>query len=139
MLRAGEGVFLSRTSMQCEPASRAWNAGDMDALRELYDRDAVSRGPEGWPETGASVGREAVMRQFEQLRETWDAGAFELISDFIHVGDRVAVRCVWRGQGRGPDLSMEMTCVCTVRKARILTIDFFWDHAEAIEAAGLSE
>ena len=30
------------------------------------------------------------MRQFEQLRETWDADASEPISDFIDAGDRVS-------------------------------------------------
>jgi len=48
----------------------AWNAGDMDALRETYDPGTIFRTPEGWPEPGPYVGREAVMRQLEQLRET---------------------------------------------------------------------
>jgi ketosteroid isomerase-like protein len=48
----------------------AWNAGDMDALRELYDADAIMRPPEGWPEPGPFVGREAVMRQFQQNRDS---------------------------------------------------------------------
>jgi ketosteroid isomerase-like protein len=74
-----------------QAAFEAWNAGDMDALRELYHPDAISRSPEGWPEPGPFVGREAVMHQAEQLRATWDADAFELISDFIDVGDRVVV------------------------------------------------
>ena len=34
---------------------------------------------------------------------------------------------------------MELTGVYTVRKGRILGIEFFWDHAEAPEAVGLSE
>ena len=98
----------------------AWNAGDMDALRELYDPDVIVRTPEGWPEPGPFVGREAVMRQFEQLRETWDADALELISDFIDAGDRVAVRFIWRGAGHGPESNMELTGVYTVRKGRIV-------------------
>jgi ketosteroid isomerase-like protein len=117
----------------------AWNAGDMDAIREVYDADVVMRPPTGWPEPGPEVGREAVMRQFEQLRGTWDADAFELISDFIDIGDRVAVRFIWRGAGSGPNLNLELTGVYTVRKGRVLGIEFFWDHAEALEAVGLSE
>ena len=54
----------------------AWNAGDMDAFRELHDPDVIMRTAGGWPEPGPFVGREAVMRQFEQLRETWDADAW---------------------------------------------------------------
>jgi ketosteroid isomerase-like protein len=70
-------------------AYQAWNAGDMDALRELYDPSIVWRAPPGWPEPGPYVGREPVMRQLEQMRATWDTDNFELISDFIDVGDRV--------------------------------------------------
>ena len=65
----------------------AWNAGDMDALRELYDPDVIGRPPEGWPEPGPWVGREVLMRQWEQQRETWDADELVLTSDFIDVGD----------------------------------------------------
>ncbi len=75
----------------------AWNAGDMDALRELHDPDVIVRAPKDWPEPGPFVGREAVMRQFEQMRGTWDADAVELIGDFVEAGDRVAVRFVWHG------------------------------------------
>jgi ketosteroid isomerase-like protein len=75
----------------------------------------------------------------EQLRDTWDANARVPISDFIDAGDRVAVRYIWRGAGQGPDLNMELTLVFTMRKCRIFYLEFFWNHAEALEAAGLSQ
>jgi ketosteroid isomerase-like protein len=75
---------------------------------------------------------------FEQLRETWDADTLEPIS-LIDAGDRVAVRQIWRGTGHGPDLNMELTNVFTVRKGRIFYQELFWDHAEVLEAMGLSE
>jgi ketosteroid isomerase-like protein len=38
----------------------AFNAGDMDAVREILDPDVViGRELEGWPETGPFAGREA--------------------------------------------------------------------------------
>jgi ketosteroid isomerase-like protein len=117
----------------------AWNAGDMDAIREQYDPDVIAWAPEGWPEPGPFVGREAVMREWEYLRETWDADALELISNFIHVADRVAVRFINRAAGHGPEFANEVTGVYTVRNGKIRTAEFFWDHAEALEAAGLSE
>ena len=117
----------------------AWNAGDMDALREPYDPDVLTRTPEGWPEPGPYVGREATMRWFEQLRDAWDADALELISDFIDAADRVAVRFIWHGAGQGPDANMEMTGVYTVRKGRIVYQEFVRDHQEALETVGLSE
>jgi ketosteroid isomerase-like protein len=116
----------------------AYSAGDMDAFRELHDPDVIGRMPEGWPEPGF-VGREAVMRQFEQLRETFDATSVRPISDFIDAGDRVVVRLAYHGEGHGPEMNFEMTQVITVRNGKILYREYFWDHAEALEAVGLSE
>jgi ketosteroid isomerase-like protein len=116
----------------------AWNAGDMDALREYFDPTVIMRMPDGWPEPGPFMGREAVMRQLQQQRETWDTDTFELISDFVDVGDRVAVRFIWRGAGHGPESNIEATGVYTVRKGRTFYIEHFWDHAEALETLGLS-
>jgi ketosteroid isomerase-like protein len=120
-------------------AFEVWNAGDMDTLRELLDPGIIWRGPEGWPEPGPYAGREAVMRELEQLRETWDTDSFELIGDFIDAGDRVAERFIWRGAGYGPESNIEMTGVYTVRKGRMVAMEHFWDHAEALETLGLSE
>jgi len=79
----------------------AWDAGDMDPFRELYNPDAIMRMAENWPEPGPYVGREAMMREYEQLRQTWHGrDASEPIGDFIDVGDRVVVRHFWRGAGR---------------------------------------
>src|SRR4030095_4285490 len=93
---------------------------------------------EGWPEP-AFMGREAVMRQFEQLRDIWDAAAVVPISDFIDGGEHVLVRMSYRGMGEGPQLDLEMTQVVTVRKGKIIYREYFWDHAEALETLGLSE
>jgi hypothetical protein len=83
------------------------------------------------------LGREAIMREFEQLRQTWDSDAAEPIGDFIDVGDRVAVRHIWRGAGQGPEAEVELTGVWTVREGRILAAEYFRDYAEALEALGL--
>jgi ketosteroid isomerase-like protein len=115
------------------------SAGDTDAFRELHDPDVIMRTPKGWPESEPAVGREAVMRQFEQLRETFDAPSVRPISDFIDAGDRVVVRVAYHGEGHGPELNFEITQVITVRNGRILYREFFWDHAEALETLGLSE
>ena len=122
-----------------EAALEAWNAGDMDALREMYDPTVILRMPDDWPEPGPFVGRDAVMRQVKQLRDTWDADTLEPISDFTDVGDRVAVRYIWRVEGRGPESNIGSTHVLTVRKQRIFGAELFWNHAEALETLGLSE
>ncbi len=120
-------------------AHEAWNAGDMEAFRDLHDPDVVGRSPEGWPEPGPFVGREAVMRQFEQMRETWDSDALRPITDYIDAGDRVIVRVTWHAAGHGPVADLEVTQFITVRNGKILVVEYFWDHADALEAAGLRE
>jgi ketosteroid isomerase-like protein len=117
----------------------AWNAGNWDAMRDFYDPDAIVKPVEGWPEPGPFVGREAVLRWIEQVREGWDTDAMEPISDFTDAGDRVIVRLLWRGAIQGPESSMEFSIVFTLRKGKVLYQEIFWDHTEALEAVGLSE
>jgi ketosteroid isomerase-like protein len=120
-------------------ALAVWNAGNWDAMRELYDPSVVWRPPEDWPEGGAIFGLDACRRQFEQLRATWDDDTLELIGDFIDAADRVIVRFSWRAAGHGPELNMEVTNVFTLRERRIVFQEVFWDHAKALETLGLSE
>ena len=117
----------------------AWNAGDMDALRELHDPDVVMQPPEGWPEPGPEVGRDAVIRQYERVRDAWDNDEVELISDFIDAGERVLVRLIWHTAGRGPGQHGEFTHIATIRNSRIVHNEYHWDHRQALEAVGLSE
>jgi ketosteroid isomerase-like protein len=120
-----------------EAAFAAWNAGNMDALRDLYDPDVILRGPERWPEPGPYMGREAVMRQWKQQREAFNTDAVDVMGDYIDVGDRVAVRVIWRGTGAGPEADVELTGLYTVRNGMILGMEFFWNHADALKAVGL--
>jgi ketosteroid isomerase-like protein len=117
----------------------AWNARDSDAVRETLDPDVIVQTVGDWPEPGPYVGREAVMRFYEQLREPWDVDTLEATGDFLHAADRVVVRYVWRGVGHGPSSNMEATVVYSVRKGKVRGAEFFWDHADALEAAGLRE
>jgi ketosteroid isomerase-like protein len=116
----------------------AWNEKDIDAVRDAHDPNTIFNPVEGWPESGPFVGREAVMAFFEQLGEAWDTDAFEP-TIFIDARDRVVVRMAWRGAFQGTESSMEFSAVYTLRKERILYTEIFWDHAEALEAVGLSE
>ena len=118
----------------------AWNAGEMDAVREAHHPDAmIVRGLEGWPEGSvATVGREAIMRLWEQLREAWDVDTLEPVK-FIDAGDRVVARLIWHGAGHGPEARMEFSQVFTLRKGKVFLSEYFWNHAEALEAVGLSE
>src|SRR5262245_13042602 len=121
-------------------AFEAWNAGDMDAVRELLDPDAmIVRGLEGWPEgSEATVGREAMMQFFETVRQAWDVDTLEPV-ELLDAGDRVVVRWIWHGAGHGPEARMQFSQVFTLRKGKVFLAEYFWNHAEAVEAVGLSE
>ena len=128
-----ENVEVVRSGME------AWNARDMDALRATYAEDVVTWPPTGWPEAGPFVGRDIVMGQWERMRESWNDDEIEMLADYIDAADRVAVRMMWRERGQGPEASAEATGIFTIRDGKIRVAEFFWDHAEALEVAGLSE
>ena len=131
---------MSQENVEVLQASfTAYRTGDMTAWGEWLTPDVISRPPEGWPEPGPFVGREAVVRQFQQQRAAFAADEVELVSDYFAGADRVAVRLVWHGTGSGPAANLEMTGVYTIRKCRIFGMEFFWNHAEALETLGLSE
>jgi ketosteroid isomerase-like protein len=115
----------------------AWNSGNVDALRELYDANVIVRSVEGWPEPGPYVGRDAVIRQWKKQREAFNADAIEVIGDYVAIGDRVAVRVIWRGAGSGPEANIELTALFTVRNGMVFATEFFWNHSDALKAVGL--
>jgi uncharacterized protein len=118
----------------------AYNVGDLVTLYEQWDPDIVMYHLEGWPEPGPSVGRDAVMRELKQLREAWQEGdRVEAVGDLIETGNHVLARDVWHGSGSGPDAVMEFTTVYTFRNGKVITIQRYWDHVEALEAVGLGE
>jgi ketosteroid isomerase-like protein len=128
-----ENVGIVRTYL------KVWNVGDMEGVRELFDPDAMMEPAPDWPESGPFLGRDAVMQQLNQARAAFDSDSLEFLSDLVAVGDRVIVRTGWHGFGRGPQSDMEWTTLFTLRDRRIINMQFIWDHAEALEAAGLSE
>jgi ketosteroid isomerase-like protein len=90
----------------------AWNAGDMDAYRELLHPEVTMRAPPRWPEPGPFVGRDAVLRQCIRLRDAWDSDTAKPTADFIDLGDRVVTRMIFHSQGQGPEMNMEISA-CT--------------------------
>ena len=127
---------MSRENVEVvQAAFEAWREGRMGSLRYMQDPDIIVRPPKGWPEPGPYVGREAAMRHLVQNREAFDSNTLELVSDFTDTADQVVVRFVWHGAGHGPDADLEMTGVHTIRNGKVVGIEYFWDHAEALAAA----
>src|SRR6478609_798797 len=107
-----------------------FNAEDIAAFSEILDPHVIMRMAEGWPEPGPFMGHEAVMREIDQLRATWDADALRPVGDFLAAGDRVIVRLVWRGVGRGPQADLEFSGVYTLRNDKVIAVDQYWDKEE---------
>jgi ketosteroid isomerase-like protein len=84
------------------------------------------------------VGRDAAIHSFEQIMEPWGSGRLEPLS-FIDAGDRVVVRHLWHGGGQGPDPGLEFTTVATHRQGKVVLLEYFWDHAQALETLGLAD
>jgi ketosteroid isomerase-like protein len=126
-----ENVEIARKAIE------AWNAGDMDGLRDLYDPDAVYAVPSDWI-GGLYVGRDAIMEQFADLREVWRGSSFDRV-DALDAGDRVVVQVAFHGDTRGLPLTTDMAWVYTLREGLIIRLEIFRSKAEALEAVGLSE
>ena len=117
-------------------AIAAWNAGDMDGLRDLYDPDAVYATPSDWI-GGPYLGREAIMDAFRELREVWQDGSFFGRPELLDAEDRVVVQIPFLSGTRGLPLNTDMVWVYTMRDGLIVRLEFFHSREEALEAAGL--
>jgi ketosteroid isomerase-like protein len=125
-------------------AYRAYIAGDREAYLDFFAEDVEAR-PDASRFTEAKPfrGREEFRRFLAESDEDWEGGASSgEIREVFPVGDdRVVTLADWGGRGRasGIDLRSSLTSISTIRDGRIVKIEWFFDHAEALEAVGLSE
>jgi ketosteroid isomerase-like protein len=64
-----------------------------------------------------------------------------VIEELIDAGEIVVlrVRSHITGERSGVEGDFQFSQVLTFRKGKVVLIEFFWDHQEALEAAGLRE
>jgi uncharacterized protein (TIGR02246 family) len=119
----------------------AFSAGDMDAFMALLADDAVVQTDPSFPEGGTLVGRAAIRRFHEGLHEGWRGGGEVVAKDVRTAGDRVLASYDWTaiGEASGIETSSQWYLVFWLPDGRIARFRYFRDHAEALEAAGLSE
>jgi ketosteroid isomerase-like protein len=133
-----ENVDLVRASVA------AINRGDLDAALKDFDPYVVIRPDASWPENRPILGVDAAGSFFEDLMVTLGAGETGLetaIDDLIDAGDRVVLRYRARvhGQRSGIEDEVVFSQVVTFRRGKCVMLEYFLDHQEALEAAGLSE
>ncbi len=131
-----EDVELVRSSIE------AYNTG-VDAYLEFMAEDVEVRPDTSvFPEAEPLSGREEFRRFLREINKGWEGGATASeIREIFPVGDRVVARANWGGKGRasGVELRSSLTSVCTVEDGQIIKVEYFFDHAKALEAVGLSE
>jgi ketosteroid isomerase-like protein len=112
--------------------------GDWEAQAATYDPNILVRADARWPESYV-FGREAAIRFFRGVME---AGGSDLRhEEIVDLGDRVLVRERWNihGQYSGIEGEQHHTAIVTFRAGRIILIEYFLDHDEALKAVGLEE
>jgi ketosteroid isomerase-like protein len=116
------------------------NDGDLDAVADLYDENAVLHAIEGWPEPGPWYGRAAILGEFRRLWEDFVEGKLEITEIDDH-NDWVLVKGVWHVQGYRSRVggTFANTLAARLRSGKIVEARYYWDHAEALKAAGLAE
>jgi ketosteroid isomerase-like protein len=111
------------------------------AFRDYLDEQFELRLPPDYPE-GKLVfrGRQGAAELIAMLHDSWGEWSFET-DRFIDAGDRVVVfaRILAKGGVSGVPIELETTHVWTVSAGRALSVQFYRDRSEALEAAGLSE
>jgi ketosteroid isomerase-like protein len=128
-----ENVELVRKAME------ALLRRDRDAWFAIHDEEFEIVPVRDWPE-GAVRGRESAWDFNMRIRDSFEWVPIEV--ERVDAGaDKVLghPRYELRGVGSGAEVEYEQWFVATVRRGKILRLQWFWDRAEAIEAAGLSE
>jgi ketosteroid isomerase-like protein len=130
-----ENVEITQKSFE----SFALGKGEWDAWFDRFvDEHVILRMAEGWPER-VYYGKDAA-RSFYDGAIATIAAEGSLVGDPIDAGDRVVIRIRGHviGDHSGVEGDLDWSQVNTFRKGRVMMIEFFWDHQEALEAVGLA-
>jgi|SRR5215211_998954 len=131
-----ENVELVRLAIE------AYNAGPEAHLAFMAENIEVRPDASVFPEAKPFRGRDEYRRFLAEIGEGWEGGdKLGVIREVFAVGDRVVARADWGGRGRasGIDLRSSLTAVYDIRDGQIIRIEFYFDHAKALETLGLAE
>jgi ketosteroid isomerase-like protein len=83
-------------------------------------------------------GIDGMRRATVEYLNVWENYRFE-VEEMIDLGDRVLVleRQLARGKRSGADISQEVGTLLTLRDGKIVRWEYYWERAEALEAAGI--
>lgn len=120
----------------------AYNARDLDAALDLCAEDVkVSPDRKVFPEAASLVGHDEFRNFLEETWSAWTSGAVTP-TEVSDLGDsRVLVRADWgaRGSASGAEVATNLSAIYTIELDKISSATYFFDHDEAVKAAGLEE
>jgi uncharacterized protein len=123
----------------------AWARGDFWAHPEAFTpgvRSARVMGAdaEGTGLSGEWEGIDGLIANTRLWLEAWNDLRVEA-EELIDAGDRVVVltRQTGTAKASGISLDREFADVWEIRDGKVVEVRFYWNRAEALEAAGLSE
>jgi ketosteroid isomerase-like protein len=123
-------------------ATDAYNRQDPDALIACLRHDVEWEAQSGIPGIpGVYRGRAEVREWFEEFLEVWESFHAE-VADTTETSDgRVVVEfnVTARGRGSGVETQLRVWTIFSFANGKIARRQAFFDQAEALEAAGLSE
>ena len=117
------------------------NDGDINGVLELCDTDIEFRDLPDLPDSDVFIGHDGVRDWLAKLLDASEDLRFEP-EEFIDApGDHVVVvnHATARGKGSGAKVEMHFSSVWTLSDGKVIRHTAYRDHAEALEAAGLSE
>jgi ketosteroid isomerase-like protein len=120
----------------------AYNAGDLDRFFESI-APGVEVFPDAsvFPDAGPLRGRDEYRHWLEDTASVWRDVRWEIVEQFP-VGEQCVVqRGEWGGVGTASGIrtTSSITGVSTVREGKITRVEFYFDHKQALRAAGLGE
>jgi ketosteroid isomerase-like protein len=118
----------------------AYNRRDFDAAVEDFDPDVEWVLPEH-QQADSCAGPRAIRRFWEGLDDTFDE-LMLLPQEVVDAGDRVAVRLIYHGKGRGSGVVIDGELyhqVTTFRDGVIVRFDYVTSWPEALEVAGVED
>lgn len=144
----GRGAFPGDTATDMsqesvaivELAHELLNEGDIPGLIELCDDDFELDMSARVINPNTYRGHEGIRRFYSEVSEVWEEFRWDPVR-FVPAGDTVLVLLHSHGRGRGSGLEMarDVAMLWTVHESRAVSLRFYVDQEEALEAAGLAD
>jgi ketosteroid isomerase-like protein len=123
----------------------AYNRRDLSAVVIGWAPDFEYRPGQEWAKAGLAEpsywGLEGYQRYIASADEVWGGENRLQTTELIDLGDKILTLAdgTMRAQASGVPLDQAFALLSTVEDGRIVRHQEYYDHAEALEAAGLSE